>query len=52
MAKKSEIQHSKNFQKVKDYYDRGSWNKARVHNAVSRWITADEYEEIIGESYV
>lgn len=50
------MEHSKYFQKVKDYYDSGEWSKARVRNAVTHpvgnpWITADEYEEITGEKY-
>ncbi len=45
--------HSKNFNKVKDYYDRGLWSKSRVANAVDKgWITAEEYEEITGLPYV
>lgn len=44
--------HSKNFLKVKEYYDMGLWNKTRVKNAViKQWITAEEYEEITGEIY-
>lgn len=44
--------HSKNFDKVKAYYDGGYWTKERVKNAVVKgWITADEYEEIVGEPY-
>jgi hypothetical protein len=50
------MKHSKNFQKVKNYYDRGLWNKKMVRNAVTNpkskpWITAEEYEEITGEKY-
>lgn len=41
-------QHSKNFQKVKDYFDRGLWNEAMVRNAVGKWITEEEAEEILG----
>lgn len=44
-------QHSENFEKVKSHYDRGLWNKERVHKAVGRWITATEYKEITGEDY-
>jgi hypothetical protein len=40
---------SENFEKVKDYYERGLWNKARVYKAVGRWITPEEYELITGE---
>ena len=43
--------HSKNFKKVKDYYDEHRWNKKQVHDAVGRWITPEEYEEIVGEPY-
>lgn len=43
---------SKNFNKVKEYYDRGLWSKTRVKNAVCKWITADEYKEITGEDYM
>lgn len=47
---------SKHFDKVKGYYDRGLWSKARVRNAVSNpksspWITSEEYEEITDEAY-
>lgn len=40
------------FQKVKYYYDNGLWDINRVRNAVIKnWITAEEFEEITGESY-
>lgn len=42
---------SKNFEKVKGYYDRGAWSKERVHNAVGKWITKAEYKQITGETY-
>ena len=42
---------SKNFEKVKNYYDNGMWNEARVRNAVGKWITEEEYKEITGEEY-
>lgn len=44
-------EHSKNFEKVKNYYDNRIWSKTRVYNAVGKWITEDEYKEIIGEDY-
>jgi hypothetical protein len=44
--------HSKNFEKVKAYYDNKLWSKKKVYNAVGRWITEVEYEEITGEPYV
>lgn len=40
--------HSKNFNKVKNYYDKGLWNKEMVWNVVGKWITEDEYYEIVG----
>lgn len=47
---------SKNFEKVKEYYDDGVWSKERVYNAVTNptsnpWLTPEEYEEITGEKY-
>ena len=40
------------FEKVKLYYEKGLWDKSRVRNAVVKgWITAEEYENIIGEPY-
>lgn len=44
--------HSPKFNKVKNYYDRGLWNKKMVGDAVVKgWITAAEYEIIVGEPY-
>lgn len=42
---------SEKYTKVKGYYDNGRWSKSRVHDAVGRWITAEEYEEITREKY-
>lgn len=42
---------SKNYSKVKKWYDNGRWSKAIVKNAVGRWITEEEYELITGEPY-
>lgn len=42
---------SKNFEKVKRYYDNGFWNKLMVYNVVGKLITAEEYELITGEPY-
>ena len=43
---------SKKFAKVKRYYDEGLWSKSMVRNAVVKgWITAEEYELIVGEPY-
>lgn len=44
--------HSKNYEKVKNYWDRGLWNETRVRNAVTKgWITAEEFTEITGITY-
>ena len=43
--------HSKNFEKVRQFYIDGLWSKTKVYNAVGKWITAAEYEEIVGEPY-
>ena len=45
------MEHSKNFDKVKNYFDRGMWSIDRVRVAVGKWITAEEFAEITGEVY-
>ena len=42
------VEYSKNYFKIKDYYDRGLWSKDKVRNAIGKWITAEEYDEIVG----
>lgn len=44
--------HSKNFEKIKNYYERGLWTKEQVYNVVGKrnGITEEEYKEIVGES--
>lgn len=42
---------SENFEKVKNYYDEGLWNVARVRKAVGKWITKEEFKIITGEDY-
>lgn len=43
---------SSKFDKVKYYYDNELWTKYRVGEAVKKgWITAEEYELIVGEPY-
>lgn len=39
--------HSKNFEKVKSYYDRGMWSASRVIAAIGKWITEAEAQEIM-----
>ena len=29
---------SKNYEKVKGYYDKNLWSKTRVYNAIGKWI--------------
>lgn len=47
------MEHSKNYEKVKSYYNngKGPWSLKQVYNAVGKWITKEEYEEITGETY-
>lgn len=42
---------SKNYMKVKVYYDRGQWTINKVRNVVGKWITEEEFEMITGEVY-
>lgn len=39
---------SEKFEKVKYYYDNKFWDESRVRKAVGKWITEEEYKEIIG----
>lgn len=41
--------HSKKFDRVKGYYDKGLWTADMVRNAVGKWITDDEADEILSE---
>lgn len=46
------MDHSKNFNKVKQYYDNRLWGIERVREAVVKnWITPEEFKEITGEDY-
>ncbi len=42
---------SKNYDKVKEFYDAKLWSVVMVWNAVDRWITGDEFKEITGKEY-
>ena len=45
-------EHSAKFDDVKQHYDLRLWRKSTVKLAVKKkWITADEYAEIVGEPY-
>jgi hypothetical protein len=43
------MEHSPKFEKVKSYYERQLWSSDMVKNAVGKWITEEEANEIIGE---
>lgn len=47
------MEHSKNFETIKHYYDVGLWDKERVYNVVGKknGITEEEYYEIVNEDY-
>jgi len=42
---------SKNYEKVKRFYDAKLWPLSWVTNAVDKWITAEEFLEITGNEY-
>lgn len=43
------MDHSLKFDIVKKYYESGLWTKKMVENAVGRWITSIEAEEILSK---
>lgn len=43
--------HSEKFEKVRGYYKNRLWTLAQVRNAVGRWITEAEYQEITGKAF-
>lgn len=52
MGTKNTDGYSRNYEKVKGYYDGGYWNEMRLKNAVAKgWITENEYTEITGNKY-
>lgn len=52
MTTQKQTEHSRNFEKYKGYYDHGFWNAKMLKNAVvKKAITADEFEEITGETH-
>lgn len=42
--------HSQNFKKVSDYAKESLWNAGMIANAVGKWITEEEYAEIVGST--
>lgn len=48
----AKVVHSKNFEKVKNYYNRRLWDINKVREAVVKaWITEEEFKEITGQDY-
>lgn len=46
------MSYSKNYQKVKTFFNMNVWSEERVRNAVvKKWITEEEFKEITGISY-
>lgn len=41
------MERSAKFDKVKSYYDAKLWTESMVRNAVGKWITEDEADDII-----
>lgn len=51
-ARRKRMEHSKNFEKYKRYYEEGFWSKKKLQNITEKGaITPEEYEEITGEPY-
>ena len=47
------MEHSKNYSKVKRWFDMKMWNENRVRDAVVKnWITESEFTEITGKEYL
>lgn len=46
-----EENRSEKFEKVKGYYKSGMWSFQMVRNAVGKWITKEEFQEITGKTY-
>ena len=44
-------EHSARFEKVRGYYKNHLWNLTQVRNAVGKWITEAEYQEITGKAF-
>lgn len=43
------MEHSQKFERVKAYFDKRLWTAQMVQNAVGRWITQEEADEILGK---
>ena len=53
VTEETTVEHSKNFNKIKGYYDDKLWNIDKVFNVVGKkaGITKEEYQEITGFEY-
>lgn len=46
------MRHSDRFERVRDFYDSGSWDVKKVREAVEKeWITKDEFRIITGHDF-
>ncbi len=46
------MSYSKNYHKVKTFFNMNVWSEERVRNAVvKKWITEEEFKEITGVDY-
>ncbi len=50
MSRKT-VTHSRNFERIRGFSIRHLWTKSKVYACVPGKITAEEYQEIIGEPY-
>lgn len=41
---------SKNFDKVKSFYNANLWSEKMVWNTIDRWISVDEFQEFTEEN--
>lgn len=39
-------------EKIAKWYKWGLWTKKMVYNAVPKYLTSEEYEEIVKEKYI
>lgn len=44
------MEYSVKFVQVQNYFKSGLWNEAMIENAVGKWITEQEMNEIIGKN--
>lgn len=44
-------ERNEKYEKVRNYYKNHLWTLDQVRNAVGKWITREEFEEITGEMF-